>query len=256
MRKKKTLILKCIIMINIFIYPDSLIEYQKEKGKENVNKNKILCINNIKFNEHVYSLNKMNYVVYFIDMYYKNSSILLQLPKCIIDKLDKSKMIVKFNESDKLFNFLIDPLEKCIKNTVYNNSEKWFGKKFTMNKIDNCFVSPFSINELTLSIEKSTLFFNKYKKLIDITDITDITDIDITLNVEITPLIKIANLQFIQNKFSYDLVLEQSKVLIEETLVEYSIIDSVESISSDCSYRENEYYIENKEIDSVDQNFF
>lgn len=235
-------------MINIFTYPDSLIEYQKEKCKDIKDKDKVLYINNIKFNEHVYSLNKTNYIVYFIDMYYKNSSILLQLPKCTIYKLDKSKMIVKFNEKDKLFNFLIDPLEKCIKNTVYNNSEKWFGKKFTMNKIDNCLVSPFSVNELTLSIEKSTLFFNKYKKLIDITDIT--------LNVEITPLIKIANLQFIQNKFSYDLILEQSKVLIEETLVEYSIIDSVESISSDCSYRENEYYIENKEIDSVDQNFF
>lgn len=235
-------------MINIFVYPDCLIEYQDEKCKDIKNKDKILYINNIKFNEHVYSLNKTNYIVYFIDMYYKNSSILLQIPKCVIYKLDKSKIIVKFNEDDKLFKFFIDPLEKYIKNIVYNNSEKWFGKKFTMNKIDNCFVSPFNNNELTLSIEKSTLFFNKYKRLIDINDIT--------LNVEITPLIKIANLQFVQNKFSYDLILEQSKVLIEDTLLEYSIIDSVESISSECSDRENEYYMENKEIDSLDQNFF
>ena len=44
----------------------------------------------------------------------------------------------------------------------------------------------------------------------------------------------------------------------EESLVEYSIIDtdSIESLSS--TDRENEYYTQSniKEIDSIDQNFF
>ena len=241
-------------MINIFLYPDSLLEYQKEKGKEIIIGN-YFNVNNIKFDD-IYSLKKKDYTVNFIDMYYKNTSILLQLPKSILHSVENSVLVIKFNETEKFKEFFIDPLEKYIQNNVHINSEKWFGKKFTMNKINNCFTSPYNNGKLNLSIESETVFFNKYKKMIYINDMLSI--VKKNDSVDIVCLIKIANLQFIQNKFSYDLILEQAKVLVEESLVEYSIIDtdSIESLSS--TDRENEYYTQSniKEIDSIDQNFF
>ena len=44
---------------------------------------------------------------------------------------------------------------------------------------------------------------------------------DIKPECQCVCLIKIANLQFVQNKFSYDIVLKQAKVLIEEPLIEF-----------------------------------
>ena len=109
---------------------------------------------NIKFNDP-YSLKKDEYLIHFID--YKNTSILLQLPQSTLQTVNSDVMVIKFGDN-QLKEFLIDPLEKFIKDTVFSNSYGWFGKKFTMNKINNCFTSPYNNDECILSIEQDTLF--------------------------------------------------------------------------------------------------
>lgn len=200
---------------------------------------------------------KRDIYTHFIDMYYKNQSLIIQLPKYKLKSIHDNKMVIVVD--DTIFQYLISPLEEHIIQTTHNQSEKWFnGKKFTMNKIMSSIVSPYNKRQhneeptLKLSLNKNTMYFNKYKTLIQQEDINCNTD------VEIICLVKIANIQFLQNKFSYNIVLEQAKVFMDERLIEYSIIDDPddkisESISEDNTC-ENEYYKES--IDSSKIEFF
>lgn len=208
---------------------------------------------------------KKDTFTHFIDMYYKNHSLIIQLPKYKLKSLDATKMVIYVN--DDIFQYLISPLEEHIIKSTHNLSEKWFnGKKFTMNKIMNSIISPFNKREtengndaslkhtLKLSLNKNTMYFNRYKTIIQHEDICTNSDI------EIICLIKIANIQFLQNKFSYNIVLEQAKIFMDERLIEYSIIDDLESEITDSvtegidktSY--GEYYHES--LDSSKINFF
>lgn len=195
--------------------------------------NNSLDINKIRFSDIPYKKLckeateefKKDTFVYFIDMYYKNDSLIIQLPKYRIESIDQDKIIININE--ELMNYLIKPLEEHITNIVHLKSEQLFnGKKFTMNKIMNSLISPsIKINDnnytLKLTLNKNTLYFNRYKNIINKEDIKE--------NLDIICLIKVANLQFLHNKFSYNLVLEQAKIFIDEYLVEYSIIDENEN---------------------------
>jgi hypothetical protein len=239
---------------NVYIFPDALKHAS----------NNSLDITKIRFSDTPYKklcheatveLKKDTYT-HFIDIYYKNHPLIIQLPKYKIKSIDNNKMVIHVD--DKIFQYLISPLEEHIIQATHNNSEKWFsGKKFTMNKIMNSIVSPFNKNEnesttLKLALNKNTMYFNRYKTLINQSDIICSED------VELICLVKIANIQFLQNKFSYNIVLEQAKVFMEERLVEYSIIDDPddkisESVSADNTC-ENEYYQES--IDSSKIEFF
>lgn len=191
-------------------------------------------INKIRFSDTPY-LGKNDSML--IDMYVSGQgtlnaarvigqAIIIQLPKyklhCKLnDKLD-DKLILEL--SDMQFNeYFIQPLEEYICKIIHKKSEKWFnGKKFTMNKITGSLVSPFKKIEngkclLNLSITKNTTFFDRYKN--------KISTINFDENTELITLIKLANVFFIKNKFSYNLILEQAKVFIEEKLIGYSIIE-------------------------------
>lgn len=242
----------------VYVFPDALQHAT----------NNSLDITKIRFSDTPYKkicqeatieFNKDTYT-HFIDMYYKNHSLIIQLPKYKVKSIDNNKMVVVVD--DNIFQYLISPLEEHIIQTTHNHSEKWFnGKKFTMNKIMNSIVSPYNkrqidgYNEeptLKLSLNKNTMYFNKYKTLIQQEDIKCSTD------VEIICLVKIANIQFLQNRFSYNIVLEQAKVFMDERLVEYSIIDDPddkisESISEGKTC-DKEYYQES--IDSSKIEFF
>lgn len=202
---------------------------------------------------------KQEIFTHFIDMYYKNHSLIIQLPKYKVKSMDSNKMVIYVG--DDIFQYLISPLEEHIIQSTHNLSEKWFnGKKFTMNKIMNSIVSPFNKKEtdvdstLKLSLNKNTLYFNRYKTIIQNTDISTNSDI------EMICLVRIANIQFLQNKFSYNIVLEQAKVFMEERLIEYSIIDDTddkitESVSEGTdNLCDGEYYHES--LDSSKINFF
>ena len=187
------------------------------------------------------------------DRYYKNNPLVIQLPKTKIKNIDNAKILIEIN--DEIITYLIKPLEEYIINSVHENSEKWFnGKKFTMNKIMNSLVSPLtkdSTKSLKLTLTKNTMYFNRYKTMIQHDDIKLSND-----DIDIICLVKIANIQFLQNKFSYNMVLEQAKVFMDERLVEYSIIDEFkisESVSENSSCK-GEYYQES--IDSDNHEFF
>ena len=253
----------------VYIFPDAV---------KNIHNNS-LELNKIRFSNTPYKksikYDSKEHILYYIDMYYKNNSIILQLPKYKVKNLcyskdndnDSVRLKIELLVDDFLFQYLISPLEEHIISSVHSNSEKWFnGKRFTMNKIINCLISPYNKsneNILNLTSHKNTLFFNRYKNIIDKQNIID--NLKDKNEIEIIPLIKIANLQFLNNKFSYNIILEQAKVFMEDRLIEYSIIDEPdgkvsESISSSndndnknlCN--SGEYYKES--IDSIKHDFF
>lgn len=237
----------------VYVFPDSL---------KNATNNS-LDITKIRFSDTPYKKLcqeatqefKKDTYTHFIDMYYKNHSLIIQLPKYKIKSIDHNKMVICVD--DTIFQYLISPLEEHIIQTTHNHSEKWFnGKKFTMNKIMNSMVSPFNKRESTLklSLNKNTMYFNRYKTLIQRDDIRCNGDSDV--DIEIICLVKIANIQFLQNKFSYNIVLEQARVFMDERIIEYSIIDDPddkisESISQGNTC-DNEYFQESLDSSKID----
>ena len=249
----------------VYVFPDSV---------QNASNNS-LDISKIRFSDAAYKKLcpeattefKKDIFTHFIDMYYKNQSLIIQLPKYKLKSIDINKMVIYVG--DNIVQYLINPLEEHIIQATHNHSEKWFnGKKFTMNKIMNSIVSPLVKKEseestrathatrathtLKLSLNKNTMYFNRYKKLIQYEEISTNPDI------EIICLIRISNIQFLQNKFSYNIVLEQAKVFIEERLIEYSIIDDLddkitesasENTDNVCS---GEYYHESLDESNID----
>ena len=106
---------------------------------------------------------------------------------------------------------------------------------------------------MKLSLNKNTLYFNRYKSIIQHADIST------NLDIELICLVRISNIQFLQNKFSYNIVLEQAKVFIDEHLVEYSIIDDSDdkisegaSITTDNIIYDSEYYHESLDSSRID----
>jgi hypothetical protein len=237
----------------VYVFPDAL---------KNASNNS-LDITKIRFSDTPYKklcqeatieLKKETFT-HFIDMYYKNNPIIIQLPKYNIKNIDNNKMVISVDET--LYQYLINPLEEHIIQIVHEQSEKWFnGKKFTMNKIMNSIVSPFNKKEsdstLKLSLNKNTMYFNRYKTLIQLEDISTNSDI------EIICLVRISNIQFLQNKFSYNIILEQAKVFMEERLIEYSIIDNTddkitESVSEGTdNICDGEYFQESIDASKID----
>lgn len=193
-------------------------------------------INKIRFSDTPY-LDKNDNISYIIDMYYKNNAIIIQLPKYKLYSIENDKLILEL--SDIQFNeYFIKPLEEYICKIIHKKSEKWFnGKNFTMNKILGSLVSPFKKIEngnflLNLSITKNTCFFDRYKNIIE----------HPVFNPELITLIKLANVSFIKNKFSYNLILEQAKVFIEEKLIGYSIIDTSEVNETECDESKRDFF--------------
>jgi hypothetical protein len=125
----------------------------------------------------------------------------------------------------------------------------------------NSIVSPYTKKDdehtLKISLTKNTMYFNRYKNIIQKEDIAQHAQHNLESDVEIIGLFKIANLQFLQNKFSYNIVLEQAKVFMDDRIIDYSIIDDPDGkISESVSVSENdgEYYQES--IDSSKRDFF
>lgn len=202
----------------------------KLKETEWFNKNGTqLIFENIQFCDIIYNtiLNKQ-YKIHFIDIFLNNTPILFQL-QSKIKEYDNNILSVELC-SDTIINF-VDKIENLIKDTVYKNSMKWFNKKFTKEKIESSFTSPLINNLLNINISKSSIFFNKYKTIIypiqsepfqanpcfDV-PLTNIKEMDCII------LIKLSNLQFVDNKFSYNLILEQCKVLTENIILNQCII--------------------------------
>lgn len=227
-------------------------------------------INKIRFSDTPYLDKRGNKRI--IDMYYKNNCIIFQLPRQKLKEIKENILTLELHNSD-VNEYIIKPLEEHICEMVHKYSEKWFnGKHFTMNKIVNSLGSqikkdpehqmtnhPFNFI-LNLTINKNTLLYNRYKTLIELETIN--LDAHGNSDIELIPLIRLSHLEFFENKFTYNLTLEQAKVFMQEKLTGYSIIDTPEdsnSNSQSCSGSESEnkdniYYKES--LDGSKQNFF
>lgn len=226
-------------------------------------------INKIRFSDTPY-LDKRGNNKRIIDMYYKNNAIIFQLPRQKLHDIKENILTLRLPNSD-INEYIIKPLEEHICEIVHKYSEKWFnGKHFTMNKIVNSLDSqikkehvhqmtnhPFNFI-LNLTINKNTLIYNRYKTLIELDHVNLAVRED--PDIELIPLIRLSHLEFFENKFTYNLVLEQAKVFMQEKLTGYSIIDTPEDSDSDsesCSESENKDNIYYKEsLDDSKQNFF
>ncbi len=169
--------------------------------------------------------------IYFIDINYYKKPLYIQLPKLSIVHLDNSKIQIKMY--DYLYQKFIKQIEELVIDKVYNNSETWFNKRFTMNKIMKSLKTQiqYKNNEFILELvyDKDTVFYNQYKKQIDINDIK--------LPTDIICIIRIENLQFIDDKFTYTIFLEQAKIIENLRLKEYSILQN----ESDSNSYNNSY---------------
>jgi hypothetical protein len=162
--------------------------------------------------------------VYYIDIYYLDEPLYIQIPKCKIKSVCKDESTMSLSIDKDLHHF-IERIENYTVVCVYNNSQKWFNKPFTSNKISKCMISVLDVTsdniKLNVSLSKNLNLYNQYKKQISLDDIIDNYD-----NLEVVPILHIVNLQFIDNLFICNIVVEQIKVYDDCGLIEYSIIDS------------------------------
>lgn len=195
--------------------------------------------------------------IYYIDIYYNNDALYIQLPKTQISSCDLNNNLLQIKIDDKFHNF-IKKLEEYIIWTVHKNSELWFnGKCFTMNKIVNSIIRSVSyINNIdgadlimTLTVDKNCKFYNQYGISITEFDIEDFNPTNCKDRRDIVCIIKLDNLQFIDNKFTYNIVLEQAKIYNYKKLMDYSILDESDNKTSVSTLltsveEDDEYYNE------------
>lgn len=215
-------------------------------------------ISSIKFNDNakrqIQQIDGKEITVHSIDMYANNAPVYIQLDKAIVKDIDGNNC-VHLEVSKQTADF-IKGIEECIVEKVYENSERWFnGKRFTWNKIKGGLVSCIKENRVVVTCNKDTVFFNQFKKRMSLSDVAS--------GLECVCIVRFCCLQFIGNKFSYKINVEQCKVNVEHKLEEYSILEDSENeevtpiteSDSEQSYREYpEYY--KSEVDSDGANFF
>lgn len=183
-----------------------------------------LDIYKINFSDTFYTKNINNFKIHYIDISYKMEDLVIQLSRKHLVNIIEQSCIIKIDLS--FYNNVIKKLEEYIIDTIYKNSDKWFSKLFTKNKIKSGLISiikskDLNLHEIQLTLTNNTKFFDRHSKNIKIEDFKD-------TECEIICLVKIANLQFINNKYSYNFELIQGKVFYDNNNFDnYSIIENV-----------------------------
>lgn len=188
--------------------------------------------------------------IYYIDIDYLGNPLYVQIPCFRIHTIKDDVIELIINQ--EFYSKFIKTLESYIIDIVHDKSEKWFlGKRFTMNKIMNCIVSNVvnvgSDYYLSLVLSKTVMLYDKYKNEISLEKLKEILNNE---PIDIVCIIKINNLQFIDNRFICNLVIEQAKIIKETRITEYSIIDeqsedtNVDYVSGSSCILEDEYYKE------------
>jgi hypothetical protein len=192
--------------------------------------------------------------VHTIDIYYNNAPLFIQLDSCVCRGLDDNKCMIL--EISKKTEDYIKSIEEFVVESVHKKSKKWFnGRRFTFDKIQNGLVPCVSRGTAIIIVNDDSSLYDQYKKSLNFNDCT--------FPLECTCIVRICGLQFIENKFSCKISLEQCRINMEYKLAEYSIIDndsktinqtSITETLSEHSYREYpEYYNSDKESE---QDFF
>ena len=132
--------------------------------------------------------------VYYIDIEYENKPLYIEISGSEIKDLciNYRGDITCLLRGDYFYSEFIKPLEKFIIQSVYENSNRWFGgKRFSLEKISKCIVSNVKPQgkDYILSLSKSKLIEPKINKFSSIK-------------------IHLRELQFIDNRFTYNFILE------------------------------------------------
>lgn len=190
--------------------------------------------------------------IYYIDIDYLGKSLYVQIPCFRLHTINDDVLELIINQD--FYSKFIKTLESYIIDIVHAKSEQWFlGKRFTMNKIINCIVSNVanigSDYYLSLVLSKTVMLYDNYKNEISLEKLKEMLNNNVK-PIDIVCIIKIDNLQFIDNRFICNLVIEQAKIIKETRITEYSIIDeqsedtNVDYVSGSSCILEDEYYKE------------
>lgn len=196
--------------------------------------------------------------VHIIDLIYKKPNkekqlLLIIIPKQKLIELNDTNNYLKIEINGEIEK-KIKELESHIKDLIYENSSIIFnGKNFSKEKINNGLISNIKIKKkdntyikyISLTIDKNTKFF-KIDKTGIIKIISDIENKNNTKtdNIVCKCIIRIENLQFIDNIFTYNLVVDTCEIekysnysyIIKNGELERGEIDSEESDKLDDEY--------------------
>lgn len=184
--------------------------------------------------------------IHYVDISYLKGPLYIQLPCCKLKHMEDD--IIELIIDLDLYKF-IKRLESYIVNKVYENSEVWFlGKIFTMNKIINSIVSNVNKDDdyyLTLVLSKNVMLYDSYKNVMTLEKFKELNNQRIckeNKDFDVVCIIKISGLQFIDNKFICNLVIEQIKVIKDTKIDCYSIIESESESETKSNQLTDEYF--------------
>lgn len=181
--------------------------------------------------------------IYYIDIDYDNRPLYVQMPSCKFKSINEDDNMITFIIDKIVYRDFIKRLENYVVENVYENSETWFsGKVFTMSKIIKCFVSSVDHDhgqdhdhvidddncEFSMSFSKYLKIYDQFKTNLSLEDINIKQNEEL---LEVVSIINIRNLQFIDNMFTCNILLEQMKVYTDTRIVGYSIMESEPSFS-------------------------
>lgn len=221
---------------------------------------KSIDVSKVKFSKNVYKRKKdivisdelLKKSVYYIDVTYRGGPLYIQFPRTELIGFFPERCAAQFEVSGDIISDFIDPLQEHIITSIHRHSDTLFrGKRFTLNKLRQCMLSAVTdTNIMNVTISSTLKVFNSRKQEIEPGSVSGYVPVDCI------PLVKLTNLQFIDNRFTYNLSLEQLKVFTPEPLAEYSIIDNNSKGTTEDRTRDDEYFKDSREIDSVTGHFF
>jgi hypothetical protein len=185
----------------------------------------------IRFSDTIKKKIQTGITMHVMDMYHNNAPIFIQFNQCICRGVDSNCLILDIPKD--VHNF-VKGFEEYIIDTVYTKSEKWFrGKRFTMSKIQSGLISCLKDGKLIVMINETSVFFNQFKKTMTLEELK--------FPCDCTCVVRLCCLQFVGNRFTCKISVEQCKVNVDYRLKEYSIIET-DSITPITETSYPEYY--------------
>ena len=150
--------------------------------------------------------------VYYVDIMYNKKRLYIQTPDLKLKTIDFDKNLISFSIDNFFYNNFIECLETNITDTMYTNSEKWFSKKFSREKIKSSMLSVVEVlkDELLLkcTLSNDVLILDKNDRVVDNIE-WNYKDCDVVC------ILCINNICFIKNCSFYNITIEQIKVNTE-----------------------------------------
>ncbi|MAP62073.1 MAG: hypothetical protein CMF82_03885 [Candidatus Marinimicrobia bacterium] len=167
--------------------------------------------------------NRLQNNVYFSKIYYNNEPLYLQTNECftssgIKDCKKKSICELIFSDHENLV-FFFENLEKTLKDKVLDNSEEWFENAFTINELEDTFISTLAYHKHGMKL-KTQLHKNKITNKINLNcyniDHKEIDIENLSLGSSLIPIIEILGIKFTDENFSIEIKLVQCLITTKD----------------------------------------